>query len=221
MSEVADLLNEQLDEKRIREISAHLGTDESQTRDAISACIPALIGGIGRSAETPDGTERMATQMNALGGGNIDDLLGGLLKNTSANAPSKDPFGNQTQSNQTRSPSPAGFPDLVGDLFGNKQKRVEDAVGKSSGLDMKKIGPLLAILAPLVLGAMRSKANASARSNGSSTGDLGDMFRRERTSVESRAGGSIIGKLLDQDGDGDFDLSDMLKLGMRILRGGK
>ncbi|MCE3016345.1 MAG: hypothetical protein ACK56W_14105 [Pirellula sp.] len=45
------------------------------------------------------------------------------------------------------------------------------------------------------------------------------MFRRERTSVESRAGGSIIGKLLDQDGDGDFDLSDMLKLGMRILSG--
>ena len=216
MSEVADLLNEQLDERRIREIASHLGTDESQTRDAISAAIPALIGGMGRSAETPDGTARMATQMNALGGDNIGDLLGGLLTNSANRSPSSDPFGNQRQR-----ASPSGLPDLVGDLFGNKQQRVEDAVGKSSGLDIKKIGPLLAILAPLVLGAMRSRANASTRSSGSSTGDLGDMFRRERTSVESRAGGSIIGKLLDQDGDGDFDLSDMLKLGMRFLRGGK
>jgi hypothetical protein len=214
MSEVSDLLNEQLDERRIREIAAHLGTDESQTRDAISAAIPTLIGGMGRSVDTPDGTARMASQMKALGSDNIGDLLGGLLASSKNGSPSSDPFGNHRQRT-----SPSGLPDLVGDLFGNKQKRVEDAVGKSSGLDMKKIGPLLAILAPLVLGAMRSRASASTRSSGSSTGDLGDMFRRERTSVESRAGGSIIGKLLDQDGDGDFDLSDMLKLGMRFLGG--
>jgi len=27
----------------------------------------------------------------------------------------------------------------------------------------------------------------------------------------------MIGRMLDQDGDGDFDLSDIIKLGMRML----
>ncbi|MEQ1830046.1 MAG: DUF937 domain-containing protein [Pirellula sp.] len=115
--------------------------------------------------------------------------------------------------------SPDSMDDVLGNVLGNKKKRVEDAIGKSSGLDLRKIGPLLVILAPLVLGAMR--ARASSRSTGNSKSldpaDLSEMMRGERRSVEQKKGGSLIGKMLDQDGDGDFDLSDMIKLGMRFF----
>ncbi|MCE3016344.1 MAG: hypothetical protein LW870_10800 [Pirellula sp.] len=49
---------------------------------------------MGRSAETPDGTAQMASQMNALGSDNIGDLLGGLLASSKNGSPWSDPFGN-------------------------------------------------------------------------------------------------------------------------------
>lgn len=109
--------------------------------------------------------------------------------------------------------------DVLGGAFGNKKQRDVESIGRSSGLQLTKIGPLIAILGPLVLGAM--KAKASTRSSGNSRsinpGDLTEMMRGERNSVEKRPGGSMIGRMLDQDGDGDFDLSDIIKLGMRML----
>ena len=41
----------------------------------------------------------------------------------------------------------------------------------------------------------------------------------ERKSVEQSTGGSLIGRMLDQDGDGDFDLSDMAKMAMAKIFG--
>lgn len=115
--------------------------------------------------------------------------------------------------------SSGSIEDIFGDALGGKKKRVEESIGRSSGLDLKKIGPLIAILGPLVLGAIRSQANV--RTTSSSTnfnpGDLTEMMRDERKSVEKKQGGSMIGRMLDQDGDGDFDLSDIIKLGMRFL----
>lgn len=109
--------------------------------------------------------------------------------------------------------------DMLGNVLGNKKKRVEDAIGKSSGLDLRKIGPLLMILAPLVLGAMRSRASSRSSTESLSPKDLSEMMRGERKSIEQKQGGSLIGRMLDQDGDGDFDLSDIIKLGFRSFFG--
>lgn len=123
-----------------------------------------------------------------------------------------------------REPGPADFSsnsidDILGKALGNKKGRVEESIGRSSGLDLRKIGPLIAILGPLILGAMKARANnrSSGNSRSINPGDLTEMMRGERNSVERRPGGSMIGKMLDQDGDGDFDLSDIIRLGMRFL----
>ncbi|MBU6172889.1 MAG: DUF937 domain-containing protein [Planctomycetes bacterium] len=277
MSDVMDLLHEQLDEKSIREIANYIGADESQTRSAIAASIPTILGGVVRYAETEQGAAQLTKQIDGIGGASIGDILGELLGAPSRpptpgrpqRAPANDDIlpptgnaapprynqrgesdifadlpkpsgnspldrslgpGNELPSHPKsarvpeapRSPRPGQMPDILGDVFGNKQKKVEDAIGKSSGLDLKKIGPLLAILAPIVLSAMRAKASSASASKGGggfNPGDLSDFARRERRSVEAKTGGSLLGKLLDQDGDGDFDLSDMLKLGFGFLSG--
>ena len=41
----------------------------------------------------------------------------------------------------------------------------------------------------------------------------------EKAAVEKSNGGSLIGRMLDQDGDGDFDMSDMAKMAMGKLFG--
>jgi hypothetical protein len=154
---------------------------------------------------TPTSTRKESPLDRSLGPGN--ELPPSMYPNPSGSpAPSSKPL------------NPDSMGDVLDSVLGNKKKRVEDAIGKSSGLDLKKIGPLLMILAPLVLSAMRARASSKS-SSGSTLNprDLSEMMRGERASVESRPGGSIIGKMLDQDGDGDFDLSDILKLGMRFL----
>lgn len=122
----------------------------------------------------------------------------------------------------TRSPSaPPNNPmdDVLGKVLGNKKSRVEQSIGKSSGMDAKKVGSLLVILAPLVLSALKSRAQASnnTQSGRLNPGDLTNVLRKNKTSIEQKSGGSILGKMLDQDGDGDFDFADIIKIGMSLL----
>jgi hypothetical protein len=126
---------------------------------------------------------------------------------------------NQQMPAPTSGLSSKSIDDMLGSVLGGKQKRVEESIGRSSGLDLKKVGPLIAILGPLVIGAMKMRARAKSPTNASgiNPADLTNMMRGERSSIEQRAGGSMIGRMLDQDGDGDFDLSDIMKLGMKFL----
>ena len=66
------------------------------------------------------------------------------------------------------------------------------------------------MLAPMVLGALGKKQ----KSEGLGVGDLMGFLGGEKQAVEQSGGGSLIGRMLDQDGDGDFDMGDMAKLAM-------
>ena len=88
-----------------------------------------------------------------------------------------------------------------------------------SGLDAASITKLLALLAPIVMAALAKKQ----KETGLAPTDMGGYLRREEASItqQSPQGTSFIGRMLDQDGDGDFDVSDALKLGMNWLMGKK
>jgi hypothetical protein len=51
---------------------------------------------------------------------------------------------------------------------------------------------------------------------------LGDILGQEhqRVSQQGGAAGGLLGAVLDRDGDGDVDFSDLLKAGGSILGGG-
>ena len=84
---------------------------------------------------------------------------------------------------------------ILGHVFGDSQADIEKKVGSSDGL---------AALAPVVMAAL-GKANSDT---GSSVSNLlsNDMVQ------------SMAGKFLDQDGDGDFDKSDMISAGMNFVK---
>lgn len=44
------------------------------------------------------------------------------------------------------------------------------------------------------------------------------MLKGEKSKMQQQAGGGLLAGLLDQDGDGDFDLKDMLSLGLKFFR---
>jgi hypothetical protein len=71
------------------------------------------------------------------------------------------------------------------------------------------------MLAPLVLGTLGNHQ----KSQNMDAGGLASALRKEKQSMETQASGGLLSGLLDQDGDGDFDFQDIMKLGMKKLFG--
>ncbi len=95
-------------------------------------------------------------------------------------------------------------------MLGNRKERVETGVSKVSGLSSGQSTQLMSMLAPLLMGALGKKAQ---QDNLSADG-LGSMLQGEKEQAESSGfAGGLINRMLDQDGDGDFDMMDIVKVG--------
>jgi len=131
---LVDLVKDQLTSQALGSLSSLLGANETQTRAATSAAVPALLGGLAKLASSQGGASQIAS---ALGGldlgalGNLAGLLGG--------------------SNASRVADQGGS--LLGSLFGSTATTtmVETLAG-FLGMKPGMSRSLLAYLAPVVLG---------------------------------------------------------------------
>jgi len=131
---LVDLVKDQLTSQVLGNLGSLIGADESQTRTATSAAVPALLGGLAKLASSQGGASQIAS---ALGGldlgalGNLAGLLGG--------------------SNASRVADQGGS--LLSSLFGTSAtgKMVETLAG-FLGMKPGIARSLLAYLAPVVLG---------------------------------------------------------------------
>lgn len=88
---------------------------------------------------------------------------------------------------------------ILGHVFGGNQGTVEQSVSQASGLDMGKVGPLLMMLAPIVMGAL----GRTQRQEGLGAGDLAGLLGG--ATQQAGAGSPLLGVLssvLDKDHDG-------------------
>lgn len=241
MASIFDLVHEDLTEERIDLIASKLGTNREQTRDAIAASLPAIIEAMGRKLEEPGGEEKFQNHFfnqssSASSGGDgsmldtLNDIIhreGGTPSNATRSVPGN---ASNTRGSLTNNSRPTGSPsqtapenddsgsaslggDVLGELFGKRKDRVKDAVSKSSGIGMQQAGSLIAILGPLVIG-MLARQQVKKKLE---PGDLSGMVKDGRSKVQQSASGSMIAKMFDQDGDGDFDLMDVLSLAKSFL----
>ena len=197
MSSLLEMLAGQLGGDNLSMISKQLGADEQTTKSAMGAALPMLIGALSRNGADEKGAQGI---MGALEKDNHDgsilDNLGDFLGNKKYDEPR----------------SGAG---ILGHILGGKQERVAQGVSKTSGLSSDATGQLMKMLAPMVLGALGKQK----KSAGLGVGDLMGFLGGEKKAVEQDGGGSLIGRMLDQDGDGDFDMGDMAKVAMGKLFG--
>lgn len=197
MSSLMDMLAGQLGGANLAKISQALGSDESQTKSAVGAALPMLIGALSRNGENEQGAKGILGALEKDNhDGSLFDNLSGFLDNKEYDQPK----------------SGAG---ILGHLLGGQQDRVSQGVSQASGLSSGASSQLMKMLAPMVMGALGQQQ----RSQGLGVGDLMGFLGGERKSVEQSTGGSLIGRMLDQDGDGDFDLSDMAKMAMAKIFG--
>ena len=204
---LTDELLSQLQGAPLQQIADQLGTNPSQAQSAVAAALPMLLGALGRNAAQPQGAADLfgALQRDhvgrAAGGGGLGDLLGSVLGGMGGGGGAG---------------GAADGASILGHIFGGNQQRAEAGLGQATGLGANA-GQLLQILAPIVMAFLAQRTQAG----GMDAGGLGAVLGREHAQVRQQGGvgGDLLGSLLDQDGDGQVGLGDLIKIGGGLLGG--
>ncbi|MGH9767805.1 MAG: DUF937 domain-containing protein [Blastocatellia bacterium] len=189
------LLNDALSGNTINQISQQLGADEGATSNAIQAALPMLLGGLANNSASADGVSSLLSALDRNHDGSILDDLAGFLGNYS---------------------SGPGV-GILDHIFGGQEGAVEQSVSRASGLDMSKVGPLLMMLAPIVMGALGRARREGEVGEGNLAGLLSGATQ------QAGASSGLLGALssmLDRDRDGSA-VDDIARILSGAVGGGR
>ncbi|MEM1181222.1 MAG: DUF937 domain-containing protein [Acidobacteriota bacterium] len=195
---VLELLSQQLDSNAISEMSRQIGADEKTTQNAVNAALPMLVGALANNTQQAGGAQALLGALDRDHDGSVlDDVMGFL-------------GGAGGQGGQGGGMGGA----ILGHILGGRQAGAEQAIGRASGLNAASVGPLLSMLAPLVMGALSKQK----QQGGLGADGLASMLGQERQQVERAApgAGSLLSSVLDSDGDGEIG-DDLAKIGSNLL----
>ena len=218
MPNLTDELRKKLDPETIRSLSQQIGANEDQTRQAVGALVPMLIGGMSQNARGSDEGARAldgalerdhdgslldslssmlggssgagALGGGALGGGALGGGVGGMLGGLLGGG--------------SKATNGAGILDHI---LGGRQEPVRNGVSRATGLGGGSTGQLMQLLAPIVMSALgRVKRQENLDSRG-----VKDLLERERSTLEEEAPDTQQGGLLsilDSNRDGKVNIED-------------
>lgn len=191
--DISSLLQGAIGQQMVSGVVNQLGIKNEQAQMAISAAVPLLITALSKNANSGD-SQNIANALERDHDGSILNNLSGFLSG-----------GNFSDG--------AG---ILSHVLGGKQSQVENAIGKSSGLNAAQISQILAMVAPIVMGYLgkekkQNGLDASGLSSllGGLVGGTAQTNQREMSTIE---------RLLDQDGDGSA-MDDVMDLGSKLLGG--
>ena len=230
-----DDLMRQLQGAPTGQIAQQLGTDPSTASTAIAAALPMILGAMGRNTQSEGGAEALfsALQRDHSGGGagglDLGGLLGSLMGGAGGaggNAGAAGALGSLGGlGGLLGSVLGGGAPasrqmdagGILGNIFGSAQPRAESGLGQVAGMSSSQAGNLLKILAPIVMAYLAKQVST----RGMDAGALGGMLGQQRAEVQQQGGlgGGLMNAVLDTDGDGKVDLSDLIRLGGGLLSG--
>jgi len=188
-----------LDQRTVSQMSSQLGTSPGQTSGAIQAALPMLLGMLNRNAQTQSGADSLAgaLERDHQGGGVLDDVMGFLGQGQGASMGSA----------------------ILGHVLGGNQPRAESALAEQSGLGAGQAGQLLAMLAPVVMGALGRQAGQQGGFQGAGIQQMLGGAMSAMGQAGQSGGTSPFARMLDSDGDGDLDMNDIARHGMSLLGG--
>jgi hypothetical protein len=169
-----DQLKQSIGPEALQQISAQLGTDHNATNSAVNAALPMLVGALAGNASTPAGASALNTALDSHDGSALNNISGILSGHGGMGA------------------------SILSHVLGGNQTAVTTGIGAASGLDASKVTSLLAMLAPIVMGAL-GKARTT---NGLDAGGLASMLGQEKSNITSSGAlGGLMG-MLDHNHDG-------------------
>ena len=193
MNNLLNSVMQHLSDDVVMQLTRQIGAqDPNSVKSAAGNIAQVLLGAVERSANNQQSGEGLFGAIKRdHDGGILGDLMGVL--------------SGKSQVNNAKTMNGEG---IISHLLGNKQLEVAQVIGQSSGLDIFKSGVLMQLIAPVIMGVVGQKQ----KSNGLDLGGLAQVLLGGRGQNTARsAGGGLVEKLLDRDGDGNM-LDDLLNI---------
>jgi len=173
--DLMQLLQGQLDDNVIGQMSEHIGANPEQTASAANGIFASLLGGLANNATSEGGLSSLLGALDKNHDGSVLDdlpgLVGGLLQNDGQGSGAANGLG------------------ILGHVLGGQQEVVASQVSQSSGLNMSQVMKLLPVLAPIVMGVLGRAKNQGGL-------DLGNLAGILMGSAQNGAQQSGMGDLL-------------------------
>ena len=186
---ILNALEAQLGPETIKKMSGQLGTDTAATSNAISMALPILLGGLSKNSANAEGAAALDNALTAHDGGILDNLTALLAS--------------------------GGGAAILSHILGSRRTAVEDGVGRVTGMDAPRVGKLLIMLAPLVmgvLGRMKREQNVNAEKLPEVLGQANLDMARQSAAVGD------LSRILDGNHDGQI-ADDIARIGASVLGG--
>lgn len=191
MDSLIQTLLSQLSGDTLSTITSQLGIDQGTAEKAIGLALPVLIGSLNRNSASTDGAQALTQAL-------ARDHDGSILENLAGNLGRKE----VVEDGQA----------ILGHVLGERQQSVSSNLSQASGLDSGQIVQLMAMLAPVVLGALgKMQRQKSLDAQG-----VASLLTQEREQATSQL--PALAQLLDMDGDGNVT-EEVINLGGNLLRG--
>src|SRR4029079_3872489 len=117
----------------ITALGRQLGLDPATTQKAVAGAVPLLTGALARNASHPEGAQALSQALDAHDGSILDQITGYLGSSGAG----------------------GGMGDaILGHILGGRRDNAAGSLARASGIDMGTAAKLLALLAPLVMGAL-------------------------------------------------------------------
>ena len=179
----------------INEIGRAVGLDSGDVSKVLAGAMPAILAGLTRNSSSNSGAAGLLGALDRDHDGSIlDDVMGYLGGGGDLGAG-------------------AG---ILGHVLGGRQANVEQAISKSSGVDMASVSKILAMVAPLLMGALGKAKREQGLDAAGLAAALGQQERAARKVSPSAV--DMFSRMLDSDGDGD-PMDDIVKMGSGLLGG--
>ena len=191
-SDLLGSLMSQLGGGGVDQIARSVGVSGGDVTNVLAGALPAMTAGLTRNAASSGGAGALLSALDRDHDGSIlDDVMGYL-------------GGGGT----------AGGAGILGHVFGGRQANVEQAVSRSSGVDMGSVIKIMAMVAPLIMGSLGKAKQQQGFDASGLAAALGQQEKVARQASPSAV--DMFTRLLDSDGDGS-SMDDIVKMGSGLL----
>ncbi len=176
-----EILQSQLSDDVLGQLSQQIGAEKEQTATAANDIFATLLGGMASNANSANGLQSLASALDRDHDGSILDDLMGMV-------------GNMSQTTDNSAPKALNGAGILGHILGDRQEVAAQQISQNSGLNVNQIMKLMPVLAPIVMGVLGRAKNSSG--GGLDLGGLANILMGSVQNAQSSGYGDLIGSVL-------------------------
>lgn len=192
MSDLMTTLLNSLGRDGLAELGNRTGLNQRAAGKAVTAVLPSLIHALKRNTASPEGARSLTRALEKDHDGSILDNILDAVRGMDARTGDG----------------------ILGHVLGKKRPAVENGLGRTLGIDASKIARIMALVAPLLMGAV-GKIRQQKQLEPT---DINPLLAGEEARMKGRTQKKLSGimQFIDQDGDGEVT-DDLLNMGAGLL----